>query len=156
MKRAMEPFKKAPVAAAVIAAVLLVSGLANAQSSGNGISNLFGNMFSGQKSATPAPSSPGTAGSAALPWSGEDGASGHPLMTASAIRQAAANFDTRVASMCPRAARRNIREENFQRFPAGLQPDLRIMDLMDWQPELPKSIWDCPGILVNGSRLAKG
>src|SRR6202051_547444 len=156
MKRAMEPFKRAPVAAAVVAAVLLVSGLANAQSPGNGISNLFGNIFSGQKSATPAPSSPGTAGSAALPWSGEDAASGHPLMTASAIREAAANFDNCVASMWPDASRRNISQESFQRFTAGLTPDLRIMDLMDSQPEFTKAIWDYLDILVNDNRLAKG
>src|ERR1700726_4580521 len=156
MKRAMEPFKKAPVAAAVVAAVLLVSGLANAQSSGNGISNLFGNIFSGQKSATPAPSSPETANNAPLPWSGEDGASGHPLMTAAAIREAAANFDNCVAAMWPDAARRNISQESFQRFTAGLTPDLRIMDLMDAQPEFTKSIWDYLDILVNDNRLAKG
>src|ERR1700736_6686244 len=156
MKRAMEPFKKAPVAAAVIAAVLLVAGLANAQSSGNGISNLFGNIFSGQKWAPPPPSSPGTAGSEALPWSGEDGASGHPLVAASAVREAAANFDNCVASMWPDAARRNISQQSFQRFTAGLAPDLRIMDLMDSQPEFSKSIWDYLDILVNDNRLAKG
>src|SRR6202035_95638 len=156
MKRAMEPFKRAPVAAAVVAAVLLVSGLANAQSPGNGISNLFGNIFSGQKSATPAPSAPGSTSSAALPWSGEDGASGHPLMTASAIREAAANFDTCVASMWPDAARRNIPQANFERFTTGLSPDLRIMDLLDAQPEFTKSIWDYLDILVNDDRLARG
>ena len=90
------------------------------------------------------------------PWSGEDGASGHPLMTASAIREAAANFDNCVASMWPDAARRNISQESFQRFTAGLTPDLRIMDLMDSQPEFTKSIWDYLDILVNDNRLAKG
>ena len=102
---------------------------------------------------TPAQSAPG---GGALPWSGEDGASGHPLMTASAIRQAAANFDNCVASMWPDAARRNITQDNFQRFTAGLRPDLRIMDLMDSQPEFTKSIWDYLDILVNDDRLAKG
>ena len=74
-----------------------------------------------RKPARPAaPAAPGTGGSGPLPWSGEDGASGHPLMTASAIREAAANFDNCVASMWPDAARRNISQENFQRFTAGL------------------------------------
>jgi len=93
---------------------------------------------------------------APLPWSGEDGASGHPLMTASAIREAAANFDNCVASMWPDAARRNISQASFQRFTAGLTPDLRIMDLMDSQPEFTKSIWDYLDILVNENRLARG
>ncbi len=33
------------------------------------------------------------------PWSGTDGASGHPLMTADAIRAAAANFDRCLAEL---------------------------------------------------------
>ncbi len=77
-------------------------------------------------------------------------------MTASAIRQAAANFDNCVAGMWPDAARRGITEDNFRRFTAGLTPDLRLMDLMDAQPEFTKSIWDYLDILVNDNRLAKG
>ena len=77
-------------------------------------------------------------------------------MTASAIRQAAANFDNCVAGMWPDAARRGITEENFRRFTTGLSPDLRLMDLMDAQPEFTKSIWDYLDILVNDNRLAKG
>jgi lytic murein transglycosylase len=77
-------------------------------------------------------------------------------MTASAIRQAAANFDNCVAGMWPDAARRGISEDNFRRFTTGLSPDLRLMDLMDAQPEFTKSIWDYLDILVNDNRLAKG
>ena len=47
-------------------------------------------------------------------------------------------------------------EDNFRRFTAGLSPDLRLMDLMDAQPEFTKSIWDYLDILVNDNRLAKG
>ena len=77
-------------------------------------------------------------------------------MTASAIREAAANFDNCVASMWPDAARRGISQQNFQRFTAGLSPDLRIMDLMDSQPEFTKAIWEYLDILVNDNRMAKG
>jgi len=141
--------------AVVLAATLLFAGEARAQSSGDGISNLFGNMFSGQKSGTQA--QPAPAGSSSpLPWTGEDGASGHPLMTASAIREAAANFNNCVAGMWPDAARRGVSQESFQKFTAELQPDLRIMDLMDSQPEFTKAIWDYLDILVNDNRLAKG
>jgi lytic murein transglycosylase len=96
------------------------------------------------------------ASSAALPWSGEDGASGHPLMTASAIRRAAADFPNCVAAMWPDAARRHVTPENFERFTRGLSPDLRIMDLMDSQPEFTKAIWDYLDILVSDARLARG
>ncbi len=149
----MEPLARLLATSLLAAAALLPFGAAQAQSQGTGLSNLFGGLFSGPKPDT-APQ-PATL-SGPLPWSGEDGASGNPLMTAAAIREAAANFDNCVASMWPDAARRNISQESFQRFTAGLSPDLRIMDLLDAQPEFSKSIWDYLDILVNDDRLAKG
>ncbi|WP_249734012.1 lytic murein transglycosylase [Bradyrhizobium sp. sGM-13] len=145
------------IGAVLIAAALLCSsGQSHAQSSGNdGISNFLGNIFQGQQSSQPPQPAPGPNGGPP-PWSGEDGASGHPLMTASAIRQAAANFQNCVASMWPDAARRNVTQQNFERFTTGLEPDLRIMDLMDSQPEFTKAVWDYLDILVNDNRLAKG
>jgi membrane-bound lytic murein transglycosylase B len=89
-------------------------------------------------------------------WSGEDGASGHPLMTAAAIRQAAANFPYCVANLWPDAARRNISRDSFDRYTAGLTPDLRIMDLVDAQPEFTKAVWDYLDILVTDARLTRG
>src|SRR3954466_86821 len=156
--------------AASAAALLLMCCGAHAESAGGSPLNFLENIFKGSGSRTgeasapnPQPgSSPGqvqpapATSSAPLPWSGEDGASGHPLMTASAIRDAAANFDNCVASMWPDAARRNISLQSFQRFTAGLAPDLRIMDLMDSQPEFTKSIWDYLDILASDARLAKG
>src|ERR1700712_3058743 len=144
-------------AALLLSGEVLLSGKAWAQSSGGGLPNLFGNIFSGKPTAATAQAQTAPAtGSAPPPWSGEDGASGHPLMTASAIREAAANFSNCVASMWPDAARRNISQASFQRFTEGLTPDLRIMDLMDSQPEFTKSIWEYLDILVNDNRLAKG
>ncbi len=144
------------------AAFVAVPALAQSQGQpqGNGLSNFLGGIFSGPKPDASAQQPQGTqqqpGPTGPLPWSGEDGASGHPLMTASAIRQAAANFNNCVAGMWPDAARRGVTEENFRRFTAGLTPDLRLMDLMDAQPEFTKSIWDYLDILVNDNRLAKG
>jgi membrane-bound lytic murein transglycosylase B len=152
MREPVKALAKGLAAATIVAGVSLCAGPAKAQSSGGGLSNLLGGIFSGPKtdpSKLPVP--PGSA-----PWSGEDGASGHPLMTASAIREAAGNFDRCVAGMWSDAARRGITEDNFRRFTAGLTPDLRIMDLLDAQPEFTKSIWDYLDILVNDNRLAKG
>src|SRR3979490_446991 len=169
MKRRTGQLAIKGTSAAVIAAALLMCGEALAQSSGGGPLSFFDNIFTGKLSkgsqaapsrqrAAPSaqPQAAPTTSSAPLPWSGEDGASGHPLMTASAIREAAANFDSCVAAMWPDAARRNITRANFERFSSGLQPDLRIMDLMDSQPEFTKSIWDYLDILVNDTRMAKG
>ncbi|MCC8940758.1 lytic murein transglycosylase [Bradyrhizobium sp. Arg68] len=142
----------------LIALALLLPGAVRAQSSGNGLTNLIDSIFS--KNATPPQAATGQGATgqdgASPPWSGEDGASGHPLMTAAAIREAAGNFQNCVAGMWPDAARRNISRENFERFTAGLQPDLRIMDLLDSQPEFTKAIWDYLDILVSDARLAKG
>jgi membrane-bound lytic murein transglycosylase B len=146
---------------AALAAALLLPVGAHAQSSGGGPLNFLDNLFSrgGQTAARPdsgaqGQAPPGSGGP--QPWSGDDGASGHPLMSATAIREAAANFNNCVASMWPEAARRNISQESFERLTAGLTPDLRIMDLLDAQPEFTKSIWDYLDILVNDNRLAKG
>jgi membrane-bound lytic murein transglycosylase B len=141
--------------ASLLALALLLPGSTQAQSAGNGLTNLIDSIFSGPNAATPPQAATGLDG-AAPPWSGEDGASGHPLMTATAIRQAASDFPNCVAAMWPDAARRNITRENFERFTAGLTPDLRIMDLMDSQPEFTKAIWDYLDILVSDARLAKG
>ena len=89
-------------------------------------------------------------------WSGESGASGHPLMTAAAIRQAAANFPACLERFWPLAAKRAITRDFYQRATAQLTPDLRIMDLMDNQPEFTKSFWDYLDILVNEPRIARG
>ena len=140
--------------ASLVALALLLPVSTQAQSAGNGLTNLIDSIFSGPN-ATPPQAATGQDG-AAPPWSGEDGASGHPLMTAAAIRQAASDFPNCVAAMWPDAARRNITQQNFERFTAGLQPDLRIMDLMDSQPEFTKAIWDYLDILVSDTRLAKG
>lgn len=132
---------------------LLIPCSALAQSASNGLTDLIDSIFS--RANQPPQAATGPDG-AAPPWSGEDGASGHPLMTAAAIREAAANFPNCIAQMWPDAARRNISQENYERFTAGLEPDLRIMDLLDSQPEFTKAIWDYLDILVSDARLAKG
>lgn len=102
------------------------------------------------------PSRPGAERSAGPDWSGEDGSSGHPLMTAAAIRAAAADFPNCIERLWPLAARHRISRANFDRLTAKLTPDLRIMDLLDSQPEFTKAIWDYLDILVNDRRVARG
>jgi lytic murein transglycosylase len=149
------------VAGAMLAA-LAMPGVAAAQgiTASNGPLSFFDNIFTGsitQGAPQPAQRSrPPASSSAAQPWSGEDGASGNPLMTASAIRHAAANFPNCVAGMWPDAARRGVSRESFERYTAGLTPDLRLMDLMDSQPEFTKAIWDYLDILVSDTRIARG
>lgn len=102
------------------------------------------------------PSRPGAERSTGPDWSGEDGASGHPLMSAAAIRAAAADFPNCIERLWPQAARQRVSRANFDRLTAGLTPDLRIMDLLDSQPEFTKAVWDYLDILVNERRVTRG
>jgi membrane-bound lytic murein transglycosylase B len=113
--------------------------------------SLFGRTTTG--SVTPpaaAPSSP------PLPWSGESGSSGHPQMTADAIRSAAINFHSCLEGMWPQASRRGVSRAVFEAQTADLTPDLRIMDLLDSQPEFTKSFWDYLDLLVSDARIENG
>jgi membrane-bound lytic murein transglycosylase B len=109
-------------------------------------------------SSTPATGSvPPTAAAPSAPdWSGESGASGHPAMQADAIRAAAANFRNCLEGLWPQASQRGVPRDVFDAQIQRLTPDLRIMDLMDAQPEFTKSIWDYLDILVNDARIETG
>jgi membrane-bound lytic murein transglycosylase B len=94
--------------------------------------------------------------SAAPGWSGEPGSSGDPSMMPDAIRAAAANFHNCLEGLWPAAARRGVSRRTFEANTAGLEPDLRIMDLLDAQPEFTKSFWDYLDLLVSDERIAQG
>jgi membrane-bound lytic murein transglycosylase B len=100
----------------------------------------------------PAPATPG----GPPEWSGESGSSGHPLMAAEAIRSAAAGFPACLEALWPEAARRGVTRAVYDAQTAGLTPDLRIMDLLDAQPEFTKAIWDYLDLLVSEDRIRNG
>jgi membrane-bound lytic murein transglycosylase B len=117
----------------------------------------------------PAPAPPAAAAPSAAPatasvptpasppeWSGQSGSSGHPLMTADAIRAAAANFGNCLEGLWPDAARRGVTRATFDTYTRGLTPDLRIMDLVDAQPEFTKAFWDYLDLLVTDARIKRG
>ena len=139
----------------IAGSVLLLATLSvtAAQAQGFDVRNLFGQANAPAPQAA-APQSP--PGSAPREWSGESGASGHPLMTADAIRAAAANFPNCVAGLWPDAERRGISRATFEQATHDLTPDLRIMDLLDQQPEFTKAFWDYLDILVTDARIQRG
>jgi lytic murein transglycosylase len=77
-------------------------------------------------------------------------------MTAEAIRAAASDFRNCLAGLWPLAEQRGVSRAAFDANTSGLTPELRIMDLMDGQPEFTKSIWDYLDILVNDARIENG
>ena len=135
----------------LVAALLIAAGLPAAALAQDKPDNWLTRMF--QPSANP--SVPAPAG-ATREWSGQPGASGNPLMTADAIRAAAADFGNCLAGLWPQAERRGVSRATFERYTAGLMPDLSIMDLLDAQPEFTKSPWDYLDALVSDERIARG
>ena len=99
---------------------------------------------------------PPSTGTSVPPWSGQSGTSGDPRMSATAIRADAAGFSNCLEGLWPQAARRGVSRAVFDRYTRRLTPDLRIMDLLDSQPEFTKSFWDYLDILVTDARIAKG
>ncbi len=89
-------------------------------------------------------------------WSGEPGASGHPLMMPDAILAAVADFKNCIERMWPEAAKRGITRASFNRFTGDLEADVKIMDFVDAQPEFTKAFWDYLDLLVTEERIAKG
>jgi lytic murein transglycosylase len=143
------------VAAAAGLLLAPLAGRADAQTPGgsSGIADLFTGSIGGfHLFGDPAPAAPPSKGD----WSGQSGASGSPLMQADAIRAAAANFPNCIEGYWPDAARRGVTRETFVRATAGLTPDLKIMDLMDAQPEFTRAIWDYLDMLVSDARIKRG
>jgi peptidoglycan lytic transglycosylase B len=133
----------------VIAGVFAAAGgLAGAQDSRDG-------RYPATTGALPQPTAQQTT-QQTTEWSGQSGASGHPLMTAEAIRASAADFHGCIQRLWPAAAKRGISRSNFAKYTAALTPDLRIMDLLDNQPEFTKSVWDYLDILVTNERIERG
>ena len=95
-------------------------------------------------------------GAQAERWSGEPGASGHPLMMPEAILAAVADFKNCLERIWPEAARRGISRATYDRYASGLEPDVKIMDYVDAQPEFTKAFWDYLDLLVTDERIAKG
>jgi lytic murein transglycosylase len=143
------PVRRLAASVLVIAGLAGMSHLAQAQDKPD---NLLMRLFQPPASGpVPTPGGTGTGD-----WSGQPGASGDPRMTVDAIRAAAADFANCLADLWPDAARRGVARENFQRFTAGLTPDLHIMDLLDAQPEFTKSTWGYLDLLVSDERIARG
>ena len=146
-----------PVSAPLLsraAAIFLAAACADTALAQDNADNWLTRLF--QPPAANSVLAPGAAPAGTREWSGQSGASGHPLMTTEAIRAAAAEFGDCLAGLWPLAARRGVTRETFEHFTQGLTPDLRLMDLLDAQPEFTKSTWDYLDALVSDERIARG
>ncbi|WP_234053180.1 MULTISPECIES: lytic murein transglycosylase [unclassified Xanthobacter] len=81
---------------------------------------------------------------------------GHPEMTPQAIAAAQANFPNCIASMWPLAQSKGVSRRTFERYTSSLQPDMKIMDFLDSQPEFSKPTGAYVTMLVSDWRVKKG
>ncbi len=81
---------------------------------------------------------------------------GHPLMTPQALAQAEANFPQCIANLWPLAQSKGVSRRTFDTYTASLQPQMKIMDFMDSQPEFSKPIGAYVNMLVTDTRVRKG
>lgn len=117
---------------ALAAASLITPARAQAQTTGS----IFGFP-------PPAPQAPAAGG-------------GHPLMTPQALAQAEANFPQCIASLWPLAQAKGVSRRTFERYTAPLEPQMKLMEFMDSQPEFSKPIGAYVNMLVTEWRVKKG
>jgi membrane-bound lytic murein transglycosylase B len=80
----------------------------------------------------------------------------HPAMTPQAISADAANFRQCISSLGAQAAQRGIPQAVYSRETRDLDPDMKILELMDRQPEFTKAVWDYIDQLVAERRITQG
>ncbi len=80
----------------------------------------------------------------------------HPAMMAEAISADAANFRQCIASLGAQATQRGIPQVAYTRETRDLDPDMKILELMDRQPEFTKAVWDYIDQLVAERRISQG
>ncbi|MGL4322731.1 MAG: lytic murein transglycosylase [Beijerinckiaceae bacterium] len=82
------------------------------------------------------------------------------LLLASASLAAAApaqaDFASCLSGLRSRAAGAGISGATFDRAMAGVQPDMKVIELMQNQPEFKTPIWDYLGTLVDEEKVAEG
>jgi len=70
--------------------------------------------------------------------------------------QAQANFRACLAELKGAAAREGVSGATFDRAVAGLEPDMSLLELLNFQPEFRTAIWDYIAGLVDEERVADG
>src|SRR4051795_2714997 len=78
------------------------------------------------------------------------------LSIAAAPAAAQADFRGCLAGLKSQAVARGVSGDTYDAVTAGVQPDMKILELMDNQPEFKTPIWDYLGFLVDEERVEEG
>lgn len=77
-----------------------------------------------------------------------------PLILAASAAQA--DFQSCLAGLRSEAASKGVSGATFDRAMAGVQPDMKVIEAMNNQPEFKTPIWDYLGTLVDDEKVAEG
>jgi lytic murein transglycosylase len=70
--------------------------------------------------------------------------------------QAGQPFDQCLAGLRRDAIAKGVSRETFERVTRGLEPDMSVLERLDYQPEFKTPIWDYLAALVDDERIAEG
>lgn len=78
------------------------------------------------------------------------------LLCAASLAHADAAFDACLASLSAPAQKAQVRADTYARLTRGLEPDMSVIEKLDYQPEFRMPIWDYLAGLVDDERVAEG
>ena len=79
-----------------------------------------------------------------------------PLILSSAPALAQGGFQSCLSGLRSAAAAKGVSGATFDRAMAGVEPDMKIIEAMNNQPEFKTPIWDYLGTLVDDEKVAEG
>jgi lytic murein transglycosylase len=79
-----------------------------------------------------------------------------PLVLLASAVQAQAGFQSCLAGLRSAAADKGVSAATFERAMAGVEPDMKVIEAMNNQPEFKTPIWDYLGTLVDEEKVAEG
>ena len=72
------------------------------------------------------------------------------------VSQADEGFDRCLSGLRNDAIAKGVSAQTFERSTRGLEPDMSVIELLDYQPEFKTPIWDYLAALVDDERIAEG
>ncbi|AOW15412.1 lytic transglycosylase [Hydrogenophaga crassostreae] len=79
-----------------------------------------------------------------------------PLVHAQASAAENAEFQACLQRLQPMASAKGVQGNTFERLTQGLEPDMSVIEKLDYQPEFRSAIWDYLSGLVDDERVAEG
>ena len=79
-----------------------------------------------------------------------------PIVHAQSSAADSAEFQACLQRLQPMASAKGVQRGTFERLTQGLEPDMSVIEKLDYQPEFRSAIWDYLSGLVDDERVAEG